>query len=156
MDKTYADRISFRRKIMAEEGEHVVAVNDQRIRPAVMELYQFLLGTYLPLRFPDMFKLHEANYEEGQTFMLENLVTHALFPAKPTARTTTTMLLETLGRTIDEEFLFLLPETEEPSPDNATTSLSGLASFAPKAAPPFQPSEPPPLLKYPPGCVGAR
>lgn len=119
MDKNYADRITYRRKVMAEEGEHVVAVNDDyRIRPAVVELYQFLLGTYLPLRFPSMFKLHEANYEEGQTFMLENLVTHALFPARPTPRTPTTRLLETLGRTIDEEFLFLLPEDEEPSPDN--------------------------------------
>jgi hypothetical protein len=119
MDKNYADRIAFRRKVIADEGEHVVAVNDDyRIRPAVFELYQFLLGTYLPLRFPSMFKLHEAHYEEGQTFMLENLVNKSLYPAKPTARTTTKVLLETLGRTLDEDFLFLLPEDEEPSPDN--------------------------------------
>ncbi|KAJ9610198.1 hypothetical protein H2200_004975 [Cladophialophora chaetospira] len=119
MDKNYADRITYRRKIISEEGEHVVAVSDDhRIRPAVVELYHFLMGTYLPLRFPPMFKLHEAFYEEGQTFMLENLVTKALFAAKPSPRTTTKTLLETLGRTVDEEFLFLLREDEEESPDN--------------------------------------
>ena len=119
MDKTYADRIASRRATMAEHGEHVVAVNDDlRIRPAVVELYQFLMGTYLPLRFPKMFKLHETAYESGQAFMLENLITKALFPAKPSARTTTKMILETLGRTVDEDFLLLLPEDEEESPDN--------------------------------------
>lgn len=121
MDKNYADRIAYRRKIMAEYGEHVMAVNDDyRIRPAVVELYQFLFGTYLPLRFPTMFKLHETDYESGKTFMLENLVTKALFPAKVSRNTPTKQVLETLGRTIDEDFLFLLPEDEEeyPSPDN--------------------------------------
>ncbi|KAH0832507.1 hypothetical protein AYO21_10680 [Fonsecaea monophora] len=118
MDRNYADRVAYRRKIIAEHGEHVVAVNDDyRIRPAVVELYQFLFGTYLPLRFPRMFKLHETDYEEGKTFMLENLVTKALFPAKPSPRTSTKMLLETLGRTLDEDFLFLLPEEGDPSMD---------------------------------------
>ncbi|OCT46961.1 hypothetical protein CLCR_02451 [Cladophialophora carrionii] len=120
MDKNYADRVAYRRKIMSEEGEHVVAVNDDyRVRPAVVELYQYLMGTYLPLRFPTMFKLHEAYYEAGQTFMLENLVTKALLPAKASPTIPTAMLLETLGRTVDEDFLFLLPEEDEdPSPDN--------------------------------------
>ena len=38
-----------------------------------------------------------------------------------------------------------------PSPHSATTSASGRASFAPTAAPPHQPSEPPPLEKSVPG-----
>jgi hypothetical protein len=55
---------------MAKHKEHVLNVHDDyRIRPAVVELYMFLIGTYLPLRFPKVFKLHEANYEQGQTFM---------------------------------------------------------------------------------------
>ncbi|KIW97720.1 uncharacterized protein Z519_01304 [Cladophialophora bantiana CBS 173.52] len=123
MDRNYADRIAYRRKVMAEHGEHVVAVNDDyRIRPAVVELYQFLLGTYLPLRFPKMFKLHETDYEEGKTFMLENLVTKALFPARPSPRTSTKMLLETLGRTLDEDFLFLLPEEGDKNTDKKETN----------------------------------
>ncbi|EXJ86709.1 hypothetical protein A1O3_03662 [Capronia epimyces CBS 606.96] len=117
IDKTYEDRIAYRRRIMAEHGKHVINVHDdQRIRPAVVELYQFLLGTYLPLRFPTLFKLHETEYEQGKTFMLENLATKALFPAKATAQISTEWLLETLGRTVDEDFLFLLPEEDSEDP----------------------------------------
>jgi hypothetical protein len=119
MDKNYIDRMNYRKVIIQSKGEHVVAVNDDyRIRPAVVELYQYLMGTYLPLRFPSMFKLHETDYETGKTFMLENLVTKALFPAQSSPSTPTARLLETLGRTIDEEFLFLLPEDEEKPVDN--------------------------------------
>ncbi|KIW12513.1 hypothetical protein PV08_09790 [Exophiala spinifera] len=111
MDDTYADRMAYRRRIIAENGKHVVNVNDDaRIRPAVVELYVFLMGTYLPLRFPQVFKLHETEYEQGKTYMLENTVTGSLFPAKPSATTSTTSLLEILGRTVDEDFLFLVPE----------------------------------------------
>lgn len=117
MDKTYADRIVYRKRIIAENGKHVVNVNDDtRIRPAVVELYMFLMGTYLPLRFPQVFKLHETEYEQGKTYMLENKVTGSLFPARPTPSTPTTTLLETLGRTVDEDFLFLLPEEDSDDP----------------------------------------
>ncbi|EXJ88004.1 hypothetical protein A1O1_04931 [Capronia coronata CBS 617.96] len=117
IDKTYEERIAYRRRIMAEQGKHIVNVNDDlRIRPAVVELYQFLLGTYLPLRFPTMFKLHETEYEQGKAFMLENFITGALFPAKVTAQMSTERLLETLGRTVDEDFLFLLPEEDSDDP----------------------------------------
>ncbi|EHY53638.1 hypothetical protein HRR83_003853 [Exophiala dermatitidis] len=117
IDNTYEERIAYRRRIMAEHGKHVINVHDDfRIRPAVVELYQYLLGTYLPLRFPTLFKLHETEYEQGKTFMLENRVTGALFPAKVTPQTPTEQLLHTLGQTVDEDFLFLLPEedTEDP------------------------------------------
>jgi len=60
--------------------------------------------------------LHETEYEQGKTFMLENTVTSALFPAKATSQTPTTRLLETLGRTVDEDFLFLLPEEDSDDP----------------------------------------
>ena len=81
MDKNYKDRIEYRRKILQEHHDIVVAVNDQKaIRPAVTELYKFLLGTYLPTRYPDMFKLHQANFDQGTTFMLENKVTGELPP----------------------------------------------------------------------------
>ncbi|KAK5221131.1 hypothetical protein LTR72_006690 [Exophiala xenobiotica] len=117
MDKTYADRIDYRRRIMAEHGTHVVNINDDmRIRPAVVELYTFLMGTYLPLRFPQVFKLHETEYEQGKTFMLENKVTGSLFSARPTPSTPTTRLLEILGQTVDEDFLFLLPEEDSDDP----------------------------------------
>lgn len=119
MDKTYASRIKYRQSIMSTQGKHAVDVNDDvTIRPAVVELYQYLMGTYLPLRFPTVFKLHETDYEQGKTFMLENLVTKAIFPAIVAPQTPTTTLLETLGRTVDEDFLFLHPEDGDASPDD--------------------------------------
>lgn len=139
MDKTYSERIAYRRKIMAEHGEHVVAVNDDyRIRPAVAELYQFLMATYLPLRFPNMFKLHETEYEQGKAYMLENLVTKALFPAMATPTTPTSRLLETLGRTVDEEFLFLLPEDEKEDAEDAKYVLDAYVCCHPSG---FDPAE---------------
>lgn len=114
MDKTYRERMAFRRDTMSKHGTHVVAVNDDYIiRPAVVEHYEFLMGTYLPLRFPKMFKLHETDYEMGKAFMLENLITGAIFPASVSASTPTTRLLETLGRTVDEDFLFLHAEEDD-------------------------------------------
>ena len=113
MDNTYPERIKYRAKIMREHTTNVVNVNDDtRIAPAVREYYTFMLGTYLPLRFPRMFKLHETEYETGKTFMLENKISGALFQANPTNSVATKQLLETLGRTIDEDVLFLLPEED--------------------------------------------
>ena len=117
MDKNYKDRIEYRRKILQEHHDIVVAVNDQKaIRPAVAELYTFLLGTYLPTRYPDMFKLHQANFDQGTTFMLENKVTGELPPVVPNPTTKTIMMLETLGKHLDEDFLLLLPEDTEKDP----------------------------------------
>jgi len=117
MDNTYADRVAYRRDIMAKHGKHVVNVNDdKRVRPAVVELYRFLMGTYLPLRFPQVFKLHETEYEQAKTFMLENKVTGTLFPARETPQTSTIELIKTLGETIDEDLLFLLPEEDSEDP----------------------------------------
>lgn len=111
MDKNYEDRIEYRRGILQEHHDIVVAVNDDiRINPAVKELYNFLFGTYLPERYPTMFKLHTTEYEQGTEYMLQNLITNELFPARPKSTTKTMKLLETMGKQIDEDFLLLLPE----------------------------------------------
>jgi hypothetical protein len=111
MDRNYEDRIQYRRKILKEHHDVVVAVNeDSRIRPAVMEWYKFLFGTYLPVRYPSMFKLHRTEYEQGPEIMLQNLVTNELLPVQPKGKTIA--LLETMGRHLDEDFLLLLPEPD--------------------------------------------
>ena len=143
MDKNYRDRIAYRRDIISKHGTHVVAVNDDYIiRPAVVEHYEFLMGTYLPLRFPKMFKLHETDYEMGKAFMLENLVTGAIFPASASASTPTTRLLETLGRTVDEDFLFLSSDqddsTEPKDKDNEKYILQAYVVCCPAG---FDPAE---------------
>lgn len=117
MDRTYADRIAYRKRIIKESNNICIGVNnDTTIRPAVRELYTFLLGTYLPKRYPTMFKLHHASFETGDQFMFENLITKQIFPTQPSSTTPTRTLLQTLGSTIDEDFLFLLPENEGEDP----------------------------------------
>lgn len=118
MDRTYAERLQYRSKILKKSANIAIGVHDdKRIRPAVLELYTFLLGTYLPKRFPNMFKLHFASFETGDQFMFENLITKQIFPTVPTKVTTTDTLLRTLGVTIDTDFLFLLPEQASESDD---------------------------------------
>ena len=48
------------------------------------------------------------------------------------------------------------PNRYEPSPTRQTTVRSGAASLAPTAAPPAQPSEPPPVPISDPGRLGRR
>ncbi|KAK5950442.1 hypothetical protein OHC33_008385 [Knufia fluminis] len=117
MDRTYSDRIAYRKRIIRESGDVCIGVNDdKRVGPAVRELYTFLLGTYLPKRFPNMFKLHYASFETGTQFMFENLITKQVFPAQPAQVTSTRILLQTLGSIVDEDFLFLLPEEDSEDP----------------------------------------
>lgn len=118
MDKNYLSRIKYRTEIMRKHTTNVVNISssdEARIAPAVREYYTFITGTYLPLRYPSMFQLHQTDYETGKTYMLQNKITKAVFPASPTTYTKPITLLETLGKTIDEDILFLLPS--QPSSD---------------------------------------
>lgn len=113
MDKTYQDRLGYRRSILQKHRDTVIAVADEsdpRIRAAVGELYKFLMATYLPLRYPQMFRLHQTAFETGMAYMLENLVMNELYPAELTKYTPTTRALATLFKNIDEDFLILLPD----------------------------------------------
>lgn len=115
MDKTYKDRLAMRKALLKKHHHIVVAVNeptipDVRIRAAVEELYAFVLGTYLPTRYPSMFQLHSTPQE---TQVFENLVTGERWPATLTAETPTIRAMEILAQTVDEEFLILLPDISE-------------------------------------------
>lgn len=113
MDKTYKERLALRRSLLEQYHETVVAVNDDsdpRTRAAVSELYTYLMGRYLPGRYPTMFKLHETEYETGKAVMVQNLVTGELWPVEVGKGTATITALETLIKTVDEDFLILLPE----------------------------------------------
>ncbi|KAJ5095417.1 hypothetical protein NUU61_004773 [Penicillium alfredii] len=148
MDKTYKERLALRKSLLEQHHDIVVAVNktsaeekgtqdgdeDPRIRDAVGELYSFILGTYLPTRYPSMFRLHERQAPNSTTSsttktnntnntnnttetIFENRVTGATWPTHLQQTTPTIHALEILAQTVDEEFLVLLPdfslETEE-------------------------------------------
>ncbi|EAW21402.1 heme-dependent oxidative N-demethylase family protein [Aspergillus fischeri NRRL 181] len=107
MDKTYKERMALRASLLKEYPDVVLGVHDAadpRIRHAAGELYAFIMGTYLPTRYPTMFSLSGS-----KSVVLENKVTGKTYPVdmedQPILKA-----LENLGQTVDEDFLILLPE----------------------------------------------
>lgn len=115
MDSSYRDRINARRFLLQQNINRAVGLNDRddRVAEAVTELYTFLMGSYLPRRFPSMFKCHQVEFETGQQYMLQNLPMGDMTPARglvpPEGTTPIRSLLVNLGRHLDEDFVFLLP-----------------------------------------------
>lgn len=107
MDKNYLDRIMLRRKIMTEYPETVLAAEDC-VKPAADEFYIWLLGTYLPTRFPRMFVLRSSTGEEPA--FLRNLATNEDYPLVPEAKPLDT--LRVMGGLIDDDLLILLPSKD--------------------------------------------
>ncbi|KAJ5918853.1 hypothetical protein N7454_009997 [Penicillium verhagenii] len=113
MDKTYKDRLALRKQLLNQHHDIVVAVNDTstadaRTHSAVRELYSFIMATYLPSRYPGMFKLHPSTNNTPEIF--ENIITDASWPTSLSPETPTVRALEILAQTVDEEFLILLPD----------------------------------------------
>ncbi|KAG0155221.1 hypothetical protein PDIDSM_795 [Penicillium digitatum] len=111
MDKTYKNRLALRKSILDQHHDVVVAINndqtpkeDPRIRLAISELYNFVLGTYLPTRYPSMFQLN------AERSLFQNLVTGATWPTTLSPTTPAIQALKILSQTVDEDFLILLPE----------------------------------------------
>ncbi|KAL2860614.1 hypothetical protein BJX68DRAFT_89361 [Aspergillus pseudodeflectus] len=140
MDKTYKERLALRKTLLESHPDTVRAVNmskdtpevNARIREALCEWYAFIVGEYLPSRYPTMFRLAEG--EEG--VVLENIVTGARSWVDPDVvlRSFTSEvaegddveearllhLMDILSSYIDEDFLILFPNPLSPS--TTTTS----------------------------------
>ncbi|EFQ99647.1 hypothetical protein MGYG_02660 [Nannizzia gypsea CBS 118893] len=127
IDKEYKDRISERRKVLKEHYDIALGIHpasskgesevDGKELPlahdAICELYEFVMGIYLPNRYPTMFKLIEAKYESCKVFMLQNKVTGEVLPASVSPGRPLVNALETLAKTIDEDMLILLPAKDK-------------------------------------------
>ncbi|KAF2745200.1 hypothetical protein M011DRAFT_479350 [Sporormia fimetaria CBS 119925] len=99
-DKTYKERIALRRHLLQTQKDDVLAYTlNPEIWPAVQEFYIWIVGTYLPQRFPTLYTLTPQG--------LVNKVTNETLPLSPSSIDTA---LEILGAHIDDDFLFLLPE----------------------------------------------
>ena len=127
MDNTYKERIALRSQLLEQYHDIVTAVNnesdpDPRVRGAVTELYTFIMGTYLPGRYPTMFKLNygllskEKKAAAEEMPQLENLVTGEIWPVALNESQPTILALENLTKVIDEDFLILLPEQQQSDP----------------------------------------
>lgn len=137
IDKTYKDRLNLRKRLLLQHRDIVVAVNsdgnkttDTLIRAAVSELYTFVLGEYLPTRYPNMFRVENGAFE--------NLVTGETWPTPLKAETPTIQALEILMQTIDEDFLILLPELSPSSADQPKYILQAYTTCFPSG---FNPRE---------------
>lgn len=109
MDNTYREMIELRRKLIAQETDEVVACNPVA-EEAVQELYVWLFGTYLPKRYPSMFKIVgklPVEKTRRSPTRVCNLVMEEMIILDPIPEPLE--CLKTLGRHIDCEFVILLP-----------------------------------------------
>ncbi|KAI2014332.1 hypothetical protein LOZ39_002314 [Ophidiomyces ophidiicola] len=139
MDNTYKDRIELRRQLVKDQYGVVLGVNkskggeeEPRVRAAVAELYAFVMGTYLPTRYPTMFRLLEADLAMGKTIFVQNQVTREMLPTTLNPGRPTISALETLAKNVDEEMLLLLPRVKNPekkSQDITTSSTNEVDKY---------------------------
>jgi hypothetical protein len=108
MDNTYLEMIRLRRKLIAQHIDEVVGVNPVA-SDAVQELYLWLFGTYLPKRYPSMFKLVDKlpTDQEHSPARVCNLVLEELIILDPIPEPLD--CLKIMGSQIDCEFAILLP-----------------------------------------------
>ncbi|PLB55202.1 hypothetical protein P170DRAFT_461118 [Aspergillus steynii IBT 23096] len=111
IDNTYLDRITLRRQIMADHEETVLAANDASL-PAIQELYTWMVGTYLPTRYPDLFVLVSSPSTSLHHPSLYNKVTDESYPVALDSSTSGVEILRTLGGLVEDDLLFLLPSSD--------------------------------------------
>lgn len=104
IDKNYLDRVSLRRDLVRRHQDTVLGCLPSG-EDAVGEVYSYLLGEYLPTRYPTMFRLSR----DGKTF--SNLVTGKEFPAAAGSGDTRGAL-GILAETVEED-MFILHQTPD-------------------------------------------
>ncbi|KAJ4291421.1 hypothetical protein N0V88_006014 [Collariella sp. IMI 366227] len=112
MDANYLSRVIFRRQLLSK---HTSAVHG--ILPAghaaVLELYTYLLGTYLPARYPTMFELLTGN--NGATVLFHNKITNHTSTISPPLSSPLDML-RILAETIEDDMFLLLRDDTKDGP----------------------------------------
>lgn len=124
MDNTYQSRLHIRRQLIQDHRHEIIACNPEAV-PAVMELYEWLLGTYLPQRFPTLYTLVSSNTSSDKSAPPTHLKNHTTNTLLPLHVPTPDLALEILGSNIDTEFLLLqTPPTPTPSPYHLTAFVN--------------------------------
>ncbi|EME77328.1 uncharacterized protein MYCFIDRAFT_212687 [Pseudocercospora fijiensis CIRAD86] len=108
MDNTYAERMQIRRQIMDENTDATIRCN-KVCEPAVLELHDWIFGTYLPQRYPTMYELQNTTSPSGPHLL--NKVTNELIPLH---QPSPLQALHTLGAHVDTDLLLLLPSSTAP------------------------------------------
>jgi hypothetical protein len=130
MDNTYLERIKLRRQLMDAHPESTLACNDVAEK-ATLELYDWLIGTYLPRRFPTCFSLviQEATTADTASKQDSSILSQQQQPTHLLNNITSELItlhsdhpltaLRTLSSHVDTDFLILLPQPSNPT---STTS----------------------------------
>ena len=107
IDNTYLHNIATRRRIVASHPSTVLGAIHSGHAP-VRELYTYLLGTYLPTRYPSMFKLLHTNPKDpyGKIFF-RNKITGLISPLYPPPASPLEAL-KILGVTVEDDMFLLL------------------------------------------------
>lgn len=149
VDKGYLSRIQIRRDLILHHEQEVLQCNPVGAA-AVKEIYEWFMSTYLPKRFPTMYKLSptlDTEKASSSSQVLRNLVTGEDIPID--SPSDPKVALRIIGSHIDYDLMFLLPTastTETPAyPGPAFnpashpqfTSMNG--STTPMAPPPQEP-----------------
>lgn len=102
IDHDYLDRVSQRREILKQHEDTVCGFLPGG-EQAVLEIYDYFLTQYLPVRYSTMFQLSQ----DGTIF--NNLVTNRSFPTKPEGIRSA---LLNLGEIVEEELFLLMPDSD--------------------------------------------
>ncbi|RPB21094.1 hypothetical protein L211DRAFT_841075 [Terfezia boudieri ATCC MYA-4762] len=126
IDNGYPERMA-KRKALIEKYPTVVYGFKPEMVPAIEELYEYLLGYYLPRRYPGLFRisLKKGLGLASEESWFENLVTRECHPIIPPTRSALAKgskraqavdyLLRAIATTIEEDFLMLLPDSLLPN-----------------------------------------
>jgi len=113
-DNTYMNRIKHRKDLMNAHPIETYQCNDV-CEPAVLELYEWMMGTYLPTRFPTMYQAlsagqvpQDVKLTTGLGPCLHNIPANTYIPLSAPSGTSA---LYSLGANIDTDILLLLPSS---------------------------------------------
>lgn len=117
-DATHLDRVRHRKELMDAHPDETFRCNAVA-EPAVEELYEWMTGTYLPRRFPGMYRVVDGE-EERRLF---NVATQTSVPLRAASGR---QALYALGETVDTDMLVLLPSS---AADGAGPPIYHLQAF---------------------------
>ncbi|EPE06877.1 hrq family protein 2 [Ophiostoma piceae UAMH 11346] len=130
IDQDYKDRIELRRDVIANNKDTIMGVlyEDDGFTPqaaskdVVDEIYEYLMSSYLPARFPTIFTKEPSG--DGKTSVLYNRIMGSRFPCAPPLDPLEAFRI--LGETVEDD-LFILKEedttsTVEGGPEYPSTS----------------------------------
>ncbi len=107
IDTHYLAGVTARRQLIADHAPTVRGAIPAGHAP-LTEAYTYLLGAYLPIRFPTMFELIPGS---EKTVMFHNKVTGVTSPLAPPPEDSCEML-RILGETVEDDMFLLLRDSE--------------------------------------------